>query len=71
MIRRFPLEWGSVAIDYDNDGRDDLAVSAGRFFRVLGGDRLVDQPEGAQLRDRGEELAQRQFLFHNESNPGR
>jgi hypothetical protein len=64
-------KWGAVAIDYDNDGRDDLAVSCGqilsRFWTVLGS---WINPKGRNFAIGEKSYAQRQFLFHNRSRPG-
>ncbi len=64
-------KWGAVAVDYDNDGRDDIAVSPGqilsRFWTVVA--RLFNPLAGNfGLGERS--YAQRQLLFHNESEPG-
>ncbi len=63
--------WGTVAIDYDNDGRDDLAVSNGqilsRFWTVVGS---WINPKGRNFAVGEKSYAQRQFLFHNLSRPG-
>jgi hypothetical protein len=64
-------KWGSVAIDYDNDGRDDLAVASGqilpRFWAVIGS---WINPKARNFAIGEKSYAQRQFLFRNESNPG-
>lgn len=64
-------KWGVVALDWDNDGKDDLAVSSGqilsRFFTVLAG---WFNPAGRNFAVGERSYAQRQFLFHNESAPG-
>jgi hypothetical protein len=64
-------KWGVVALDWDNDGRDDLAVSSGqilsRFFTVLAG---WFNPAGRNFAVGERSYAQRQFLFRNESAPG-
>lgn len=64
-------KWGAVALDWDNDGKDDLAVSSGqilsRFFTVLGG---WFNPRAKNFAVGEKSYAQRQFLFHNESAPG-
>ena len=64
--------WGVVAVDADDDGRDDLVVSNGqilpRFFTVIA---KWFSPNAKNF-DIGERsYAQRQFLFRNESVPGR
>jgi hypothetical protein len=64
-------KWGVTALDFDNDGKDDLAVSSGqilsRFFTVLAG---WFNPAGRNFAVGERSYAQRQFLFHNESAPG-
>jgi hypothetical protein len=64
-------KWGAVAIDYDNDGRDDLAVSSGqilsRFWTVLGS---WLNPRARNFGVGEKSYAQRQFLFRNVSRPG-
>ncbi|HET7452737.1 MAG TPA: CRTAC1 family protein [Thermoanaerobaculia bacterium] len=64
-------KWGAVAIDYDNDGRDDLAVSSGqilpRMWAVIGS---WINPKGRNFAIGEKSYAQRQFLFHNVSSPG-
>lgn len=64
-------KWGTVALDWDNDGKDDLAVSSGqilsRFYTVLGG---WFNPKAKNFAVGEKSYAQRQFLFHNESAPG-
>ena len=64
-------KWGVVALDWDNDGKDDLAVSSGqilsRFFTVLAG---WFNPAGRNFAVGERSYAQRQFLFHNESELG-
>ena len=64
-------KWGAVALDWDNDGKDDLAVSSGqilsRFYTVLGG---WFNPKAKNFAVGEKSYAQRQFLFHNESVPG-
>jgi len=63
--------WGVVAIDYDNDGRSDLAVSNGqilsRFWTVVGS---WLNPKGRNFAVGEKSYAQRQFLFRNASSPG-
>ena len=63
--------WGAVALDYDNDGRDDLAVSNGqilpRFWTVVGS---WINPKGRNFAVGEKSYAQRQFLFRNVSRPG-
>jgi enediyne biosynthesis protein E4 len=65
-------KWGVVAFDYDDDGKEDLAVSSGqimsRFFTVLAG---WLNPIGKNFAIGEKSYAQRQFLFRNESAPGR
>ncbi len=64
-------KWGTVALDFDNDGKDDLAVSSGqilsRFFTVVG---QWFNPKAKNFEVGEKSYAQRQFLFHNESAPG-
>ena len=64
-------KWGVVALDWDNDGKDDLAVSSGqilsRFFTVVG---QWFNPLARNFAVGEKSYAQRQFLFHNESAPG-
>jgi hypothetical protein len=64
-------KWGTSALDYDNDGKDDLAVSSGqilsRFFTVVG---QWFNPKARNFAVGEKSYAQRQFLFHNESAPG-
>ena len=64
-------KWGTVGLDFDNDGKDDLAVSSGqilsRFYTVLGG---WFNPKAKNFAVGEKSYAQRQFLFHNESAPG-
>lgn len=64
-------KWGAAAIDYDNDGRDDIAVSSGqilpRFWAVVG---TWLNPRGRNFAIGEKSYAQRQFLFHNDSQPG-
>jgi hypothetical protein len=63
--------WGVVALDYDNDGLDDLAVSNGqilsRFWTVLGS-WLSREARNFAVGEKS--YAQRQFLFRNVSRPG-
>jgi len=62
--------WGTVAIDWDNDGKDDLVVSNGqilsRFFTVVS---QWFNPAARNFEVGERSYAQRQFLFHNESTP--
>ncbi len=64
-------KWGAVALDYDNDGRDDLAVSSGqilsRFWTVIGS---WVNPQARKFGIGEKSYAQRQFLFRNVSRPG-
>jgi hypothetical protein len=64
-------KWGAVALDWDNDGKDDLAVTSGqilsRFYTVLGG---WFNPKAKNFAVGEKSYAQRQFLFHNESAAG-
>jgi hypothetical protein len=64
--------WGTVAIDWDNDGKDDLVVSNGqilsRFFTVVS--RWFN-PAARNFAVGERSYAQRQLVFHNESAPGR
>lgn len=64
-------KWGAVACDYDNDGRDDLAVADGqilpRFWTVLGS---WVSPRARNFAVGEKSYAQRQFLFRNLSRPG-
>ncbi len=64
--------WGTVAFDYDDDGKEELAVSTGqimsRLFTVLAG---WLNPIGKNFAVGEKSYAQRQLLFHNESSPGK
>jgi hypothetical protein len=64
-------KWGVVALDWDNDGRPDLAVSSGqilsRVFTVVG---AWFNPRARNFGVGERSYAQRQFLFRNESMPG-
>jgi len=64
-------KWGVAALDWDNDGRDDLAVSSGqilpRLFTVVA---QWFNPAAKNFAVGERSYAQRQFLFHNESAPG-
>ncbi|MGA7992869.1 MAG: CRTAC1 family protein [Thermoanaerobaculia bacterium] len=64
-------KWGVSALDYDNDGKEDLAVSSGqilsRFFTVVG---QWFNPKARNFAVGEKSYAQRQFLFRNESAPG-
>ena len=64
-------KWGVAALDWDNDRKDDLAVSSGqilsRFFTVVG---QWFNPKARNFAVGERSYAQRQFLFHNESAPG-
>ena len=64
-------KWGAVALDYDNDGRDDLAVTSGqilsRFWTVVGS---WVNPQARKFGIGEKSYAQRQFLFRNVSRPG-
>jgi hypothetical protein len=63
-------KWGVAALDWDNDGKEDLAVSSGqilsRFFTVVG---QWFNPQARNFAVGEKSYAQRQFLFHNESTP--
>ena len=63
--------WGTVAIDWDNDGKDDLVVSNGqilpRFFTVIS---QWFNPAARNFAVGEKSYAQRQLVFHNESAPG-
>ncbi|MCC6132137.1 MAG: CRTAC1 family protein [Acidobacteria bacterium] len=63
--------WGTVAVDYDNDGRDDLMVTNGqilsRFWTVVS---QWFNPVAKNFAAGEKSYAQRQLLFHNESEPG-
>jgi hypothetical protein len=63
--------WGTVAIDWDNDGKDDLVVSNGqilsRFFTVLA---QWFNPAAKNFAVGEKSYAQRQLLFRNDSAPG-
>jgi len=63
--------WGAVALDFDDDGRDDIAVSNGqilpRFWTVLG---TWLNPRARNYAVGEKSYAQRQLLFRNESAPG-
>jgi enediyne biosynthesis protein E4 len=64
-------KWGVTALDYDNDGRDDLAVSSGQILSRLF--TVVAQwfnPAAKNFAVGERSYAQRPFLFHNESAPG-
>jgi hypothetical protein len=64
-------KWGVVAIDYDDDGRDDLAVSSGQILSRLW--TVVSQWFNPIAKNFGvgeKSYAQRQFLLRNESVPG-
>ncbi len=64
-------KWGIVAIDYDDDGRDDLAISGGQILSRLW--TVVSQWFNPIAKNFGvgeKSYAQRQFLFRNESTPG-
>ncbi len=64
-------KWGAVALDYDNDGRDDLAVSCGqilsRFWAVVGS---WINPRARNFAVGEKSYAQRQLLLRNVSQPG-
>jgi hypothetical protein len=64
-------KWGVVAIDYDDDGREDIAVSSGqilsRFFTVVS---QWFNPIAKNFSVGEKSYAQRQFLFHNVGTPG-
>ncbi len=64
-------KWGVASLDFDNDGKDDLAVSSGqilsRFFTVVG---QWFNPKAKNFAVGEKSYAQRQFLFRNESAPG-
>ncbi|MFI5181933.1 MAG: CRTAC1 family protein [Thermoanaerobaculia bacterium] len=64
-------KWGVVAVDYDNDGRDDIAVSSGqilsRFWTVVAG---LFNPLARNFGMGERSYAQRQLLFRNEGEPG-
>ncbi len=64
-------KWGAVAVDYDNDGRDDIAVSPGqilsRFWTVVA---ALFNPQARNFGVGERSYAQRQLLFHNDSEPG-
>ena len=68
----FPVpKWGIVAIDYDDDGRDDLAISGGQILSRLW--TVVStwfNPIAKNFGVGEKSYAQRQFLFRNESTPG-
>lgn len=63
--------WGVVAVDADNDGREDLVVSNGqilsRFWTVLA---QWFNPVAKNFAVGEKSYAQRQLLFRNESAPG-
>jgi enediyne biosynthesis protein E4 len=64
-------KWGVVAIDYDDDGKDDLAVSSGQILSRLW--TVVSQWFNPIAKNFGvgeKSYAQRQFLLRNESTPG-
>jgi enediyne biosynthesis protein E4 len=64
-------KWGVVAIDYDDDGKDDLAVSSGQILSRLW--TVVSQWFNPIAKNFGvgeKSYAQRQFLLRNESVPG-
>ncbi|HEX2758237.1 MAG TPA: CRTAC1 family protein, partial [Thermoanaerobaculia bacterium] len=64
-------KWGVAALDFDNDGRDDLAVSSGqilpRLFTVVA---QWFNPAARNFAVGERSYAQRQLLFHNDSAPG-
>ncbi|MCM3876492.1 MAG: VCBS repeat-containing protein, partial [Thermoanaerobaculia bacterium] len=64
-------KWGVVAVDYDNDGKDDLVVSSGqilsRFFTVVS---QWFNPAARNFAVGERSYAQRQLVFRNESVPG-
>jgi hypothetical protein len=64
-------KWGVVAVDYDNDGKDDLVVSSGqilsRFFTVIS---KWFNPAARNFAVGERSYAQRQLVFRNESTPG-
>lgn len=64
-------KWGVVALDFDDDGDEDLAVSSGqimsRFWTVVG-TWLSKEARNFDIGERS--YAQRQFLFENRSTPG-
>jgi enediyne biosynthesis protein E4 len=68
----FPVaKWGIVPFDYDDDGREDLAVSGGQIMSRLF--TVVSQwfnPIAKNFSVGEKSYAQRQFLLHNESTPG-
>ena len=64
-------KWGVVAVDYDNDGKDDIVVSSGqilsRLFTVIS---KWFNPAARNFAVGERSYAQRQLVFHNESTPG-
>lgn len=63
--------WGTVAFDYDDDGRDDLMMTNGQILNRLW--TVVSQFFNPIAKNFGvgeKSYAQRQLLFHNESEPG-
>jgi hypothetical protein len=64
-------KWGVVAVDYDNDGKDDLVVSSGqilsRLFTVIS---KWFNPAARNFAVGERSYAQRQLVFRNESTPG-
>ncbi len=63
--------WGTVALDYDDDGADDIAVSNGqilsRFWTAIA---QLFNPVAKNFAVGEKSYAQRQFLFRNEGKPG-
>lgn len=65
------VKWGVVPVDYDDDGREDLAVTSGQILNRLW--TVVSSWFNPVAKNFGvgeKSYAQRQFLLRNESEPG-
>ncbi|KAA0254381.1 MAG: CRTAC1 family protein [Acidobacteria bacterium] len=63
--------WGTIALDYDDDGREDLMMTNGQILNRLW--TVVSQFFNPIAKNFGvgeKSYAQRQLLFRNESEPG-